>query len=239
MLEIYVTGTEHNSGKNFITAGLAATMQSLGYSTSVYKPVQTGAIEKNGFLQSPDLAFVKFADPYIKTYFTYLLKSNANPLVAAAAERTIIDRNQIMQDYQSISNVNECTIVDGTSGLATPYGKNFLEEDMIKTLDLPLLLVVSPAVSSINNIIMSINHAKSIGINLRGVIINDYPENTEDLNIKFMPRLIEEYSDAKILGVLGNLGDWKTINPNDLITNILTGVDIEAVFQIQIAKLSL
>ena len=74
MLEIYVSGIEKNSGKTFVTAGLAATMQSLGYDTCVYKPVQTGAIVKDGFAQAPDLAFVKFVDPYIKPYFSYLCR---------------------------------------------------------------------------------------------------------------------------------------------------------------------
>ena len=55
MLELFVSGSEKYSGKTFITAGLAATMQSLGYSTSVYKPVQTGAIEKNGFIHLNDI----------------------------------------------------------------------------------------------------------------------------------------------------------------------------------------
>ncbi len=239
MLELFVTASEQNSGKNFITAGLAATMQSLGYSTGVYKPVECGAVEKNGFLQSSDLAFVKFADPNIKTYFSYLLKAKASPLVAAAAEKTVIDKNVILQDYQSLTDRNECLLLDGTDGLATPYGKNFLEEDLIKCLDLPLLLVVSPKASSTNNIILSINHAFSKGINLRGVIINDYPEETDDMNIKLLPRLIEEYSDAKIMGILPYLGSWLEVNPNDLIENILTGVDLEGIFEIRIAKLQM
>lgn len=87
MLELFVTGAEKNSGKILVTAGLAATMQSLGYSTGVYKPVETSAVIKNGYIQSPDLAFVKFCDPYIKTYFTYLLKSKSSPLLSAAAEK--------------------------------------------------------------------------------------------------------------------------------------------------------
>lgn len=238
MLELFVTASEQNSGKNFITAGLAATMQSLGYSTGVYKPVECGAVEKNGFLQSSSLAFVKFADPNIKTYFSYLLKANASPLVAAAAEKTVIERDVILQDYQSLIDRYECFILDGTEGLAAPYGKNFLEEDLIKCLDIPLLMVVSAKTSSINNIIMSINHANSKGITLRGVIINDYPEETDDMNIKLLPRLIEEYSDTKIMGILPYLGSWLDVNPNDLIENILTGVDLEGIFQVRIAKLS-
>ena len=55
MLNLYVTSTNINDGKTFLTAGLAATMQSLGYKTSVYKPIQTGGIDIEGFMQSPIL----------------------------------------------------------------------------------------------------------------------------------------------------------------------------------------
>lgn len=237
MLELFVSAAEQNSGKNIVTTGLAATMQSLGYSTGVYKPVDCGAIEKNDSIQSQDLAFVKFADPNIKTYFSYLFKTNASPLVAAAAEKIAIDKNVILQDFQSLIDRNECLLVQGNDGLATPYGKNFLESDLIKCFDMPMLFVVSPNMS-INNIILSINHAISAGIKLRGVLINNYPATTEDVNVKLLPRLIEEYSDAKIMGILPIIEDYRTVNPNNLIENTLMGVDLEAVFQVRIAKLS-
>ena len=238
MLELFVTGADQNSDKIFVTAGLTATMQSLGYSTAVYKPVETGVIEKNGFVQSPDLAYVKFVDPFIKTYFTYLLKDRPNPLISAAKEGIVIEKNNILNDYQKLEDMYELLVVDGISGLATPLSKNFLEEDMIKILDLPLLLVVSASNSDINNILLTINHAKEKGIHIRGIILTNYPEQTQNSDIKLLPRLIEEYTDVKILGILPHFNK-SDLNPNDLISEILSGVDLEAVVNIRIAKLQL
>ena len=73
MLQLFITGVKPNSGKTFVTAGLAATMQSLGYSSAVYLPVQTGAVENGGYIQAPDLVYVKNIDENIKTYCSYLL----------------------------------------------------------------------------------------------------------------------------------------------------------------------
>ncbi len=239
MLELFVSGSEKYSGKTFITAGLAATMQSLGYSTSVYKPVQTGAIEKNGFIQAPDLAFVKFVDPYIKTYFSYLLKNNIIPAVAAELEQISINKEIIYQDYESIKKKYECILTDGTMGLSTPLGDDFLEQDLVSMLNIPVLIVVSPSGNSVNNTISEVNQAMTSGIKIRGVVINNCPENFQDLNVKSLPKLIEKYTDVKILGIMPYIGDLKKINPNDLISNILTGIDIESVFDIKIAKLEL
>ena len=238
MLELFVSGSEKNSGKTFVTAGLAATMQSLGYSTCVYKPVQTGAIEHQGFVQAPDLALIKFVDPYIKTYFSYLLKDNSIPAIAAEIENVKIDKNIIVEDYKSLEKEFECAITDGTQGLSTPLADDFLEQDLVKTLNLPVLLIVSPSENSINNTLANINQATANGVKIRGVIINDCPEIIQDVNIKSMPKLIEKHTDTKILGVMPHFEDLKSINPNDLISNVLTGVDLESVFDIKIAKLS-
>lgn len=229
MLELYVTGVEQKNDKIFVTAGLAVTMQSLGYSTGIYKPVEVGAQENEGFLQSNDLLFVKAHDIHIKTYFTYLLKEEISPILAGANEKIIIEKNIIARDFDTIKNENECLIVDGLWGLATPYGKNFLEEDVVKSLNLPLLLTVSAENSDLNNALLSINRAKE----LRGVIVNNYNENS--ISKKLLPKMLEEYTDAKVLGTLPHFDN--NVSSSDLITEILNGVDIEKVFDISIAKL--
>ena len=59
-------------------------MQSLGYSTGVYMPVQTGAVENNGYIEAPDLVYIKNIDKNIKTYCSYLFREDDVPLIAAA-----------------------------------------------------------------------------------------------------------------------------------------------------------
>lgn len=238
MLNIAIVGSDINVGKTFITAGLAATMQSLGYSTCVYKPIQTGAIEKNGFAQSPDLVFVKTVDPYIKTTSSYLLKQSSSAIIAAEAENIIIDRTVIKKDYDAIQKECDCTIVESTGGIMTPLAPNFLVSDMIKDLEIPIVIIIRPDSGIINQTLLTINHAELKGINIRGVIINNVPEKTKDPDLKNTPRLIEEYTNTKILGILKNFSQTK-IDPNNLITDVLNGIDIESVFDVKIAKLDI
>ena len=230
MLELYLTGVEQNKNKIFITAGLASTMQSLGYSTAVYKPVETGVEDF-----SKDLAYINYIDKYIETYYTYQLESPLNPLLSASAEGLVMEKSAIMQDYQKIMNRYECLLTDGLSGLATPMGRDFLEEDIVKSLVLPILFVVSAENPDINNTFLSLNRAKELGLEVRGVIINDYPEGTTDPNVKLMPKLIEEYTNAKVLGIFPKT---EFLSPEDLIAQTLNCIDIEEVFRIKIAKIS-
>ncbi len=237
MLSIYVASTELKSGKTFISAGLAATMQSLDYSTCVYKPIQTSGIEINGFMQSPDLTYIKTIDPYIETYFTYLFKSNCEPLIAAEKENEPIDIDLIIHEYKNITQKYDCSILDGSNGIMSPITANLTTLDMLKILKVPLLLVITPSNEAINNALLTLNLAKEKGVEIRGAIINNLPEYSDSANITSIPRIIEEYSDAKILGIVNQLED--KFNPNELINAILNGIDIESVFNVKIAKLDL
>ena len=197
MLDIFVTGVEQNKNKIFVTAGLAGTMQCLGYSCGVYKPVETGVIKK-----SKELDFVKSIDSFINTHFSYQLENEYSPILSAAKEGLVMEKDVIIEDYRKYKQKNECLIIDGLSGIGTPLGKDFLEEDIIKILNIPLLYVVSAKTSDINNTIIAVKRAKEKNIDLRGIIINDYPQNTDNEDIKMMSILIEEYTGTKVLGIL-------------------------------------
>ena len=237
MSNIYISSGNKKDGKTFLTAGLAATMQSLGYSTSVYKPIQTAGIEINGFTQSPDLTFIKTIDPYINTHFTYLFKSKTVPLIAAENENEFIDIELINNEYHNISSSSDCTIIDGDNGLLSPLAQSVQTIDMIRKLQIPVLFAITPREDSINDTLLSIYTAQEKGVEVRGVIINNIDENCSTEMLTSITRIIEEYSNIKILGLLPNLGN--KIQPEELITAILNGIDIESVFNVKIEKLEL
>jgi len=237
MIKLGITSTGYKKGKTFVSAGLASTMQSLGYATCVYKPVHTGGIEKNGFMQSQDLTFVKTMDPYIGTKFTYLFKSEQEPVIAAEIENARIDKYFIQNDFNVISEKYDCGIIDGNGGIASPIAANFSEADLFKFLRIPVLVVVTPQKDTVNEAILSINYAQQKNVDVRGVVINDYPEFSSDDCIKNIPRLIEEYTDVKILGIIEHLKSPYT--SNDLIATILNGTDVESIFDLKIEKLGM
>lgn len=237
MPNLYITSTAKKIGKTFVTSGIAATMQSLGYSTSVYKPIQTSGIELNGFMQSPDLTFVKSIDPYINTHFSYLFKEETEPLLAAELNNEFIDIEMILSDYKKIASTSECTLLDGDCGILSPIAPNLSTIDLIKKLMVPLLIVTNPSEDSINDTLMTISTAQEKGIDVRGVVINGIEDDYKPYLLKSIPRIIEEYTNVKVLGLLPKLK--QKYLPEDLITSILNGIDIESVFNIRIEKLDL
>lgn len=237
MLNLYVTSSQKRQGKTFLTAGIAATMQSLGYSTSVYKPIQTSGKEQNGFVQSPDLTFIKTIDPYINTHFSYLYRSDLEPVIAAEADSETIDIDYINNEYKRIISVSDCTIIDGDSGILSPVAPNILVADMLRKLSVPLLIVTEPDLNAVNNTFMTIACALEKGIEVRGVVINNIKKDCPKNLLNSLTRIIEEYTNVKILGLIPHLSGGLT--PEDLITAILNGVDIESIFNVRIEKLDM
>jgi dethiobiotin synthetase len=237
MLNIYISSPNKSDGKTFLSAGISATMQSLGYSTTVYKPIQTSGIDINGFMQSPDLTFIKSIDPYINTHFSYLFKENSEPLIASEAENSFIDIDFIASEYSKIIATSDCTILDSEGGLLSPLAPNTQNIDLIKKLQIPVLFVITPSENAINSTLLSIYTAIELGAEIRGVIINNIKENCPQEVLTSTTRIIEEYSGAKILGLIPNLGE--KVLPEDLIMGILNGIDIESVFNVKIEKLGI
>lgn len=237
MLNLYITSTVHKEGKSFITAGLAATMQSLGYKTAVYKPFQTAGIEINGFMQSPDLTYVKTLDPYIETHFSYLFKEKGDVLSVSESENKEIDIDFIFKDAKKFAMSSDCILLDGEDNIFSPIAAGVQNIDLINKLQVPILFVVSPGENSINNILLSLYGAKEKGAEISGVIVNNIKDDDNSKSVTNLVRAIEEYSDVKVLGMLPDMGE--NIQPEDLITGILNGIDIESVFNVKISKLEI
>lgn len=238
-MQIFVTGTDTDIGKTVVTAGLASVMQSLGYKAGVYKPFQSGAEEKNGFLVSPDLAYVKKLDFYVETLCTYLLKPPTAPYIAAEIDGVQINLSTVCREFQTLKQNCEVVLVEGAGGLMVPVTKDALMCDVAKMLDIPVLIVARPDLGTINHTLLTINQAKITGLDIAGVIINRYPMGTNDIAIKTAPRLIEEYTDANILGIIPDIPNFDIVKPGEIINVFLNSVDVEKIFRIKIPKLNL
>ena len=235
MLNLYIASSKRKCGKTFVSTGLAATMQSLGYSVCVYKPIQTAGIERAGFMQSPDLTYVKTVDPYINTHFTYLFKSDAEPIIASEIENNQIDIDLIQSEFKKISSVSDCTIIDSDNGIISPIAANLYNTDIIKRIKIPVLLITTPNNDAVNDTLLTVNHLTRNNIDIRGVIINNIMPDCDKTLLVSIPRIIEEYTDTKVLGLVENING--KITPQDLIASMLNGIDIESVFDIKIEKL--
>ncbi len=213
MLELFVSG----NCSGYISAGLAATMQSLGYSVCVYKPIEFNPVLQDGYLKSSDLSFAKKMDSNIKTFFSYLIEKKD--------DIENIDIEELTKDFNSIRNEFECVIICGTENLETNITKDITEKELVKTFNVPVLLVMEDIFQEA--CLKKLQKVLNYNVDLRGIFIPVLPNND----------YIKPYSCTNILGITPKYD--VNINPNDLICEILTKTDIEKIFDVKIAKLEL
>ena len=213
-MSIFITGTNTDVGKTVVTAGLAAVIKSFDHSVGVFKPVQSGSFKINNNLISPDLEFVKSVEPDILTKVSYNFKEPVAPSLAAVLEEVNIDIDKILEDYKELKNKCDFVIVEGAGGLLAPLKDKLLMRDLVKLLDLPLLIVARPNLGTINHTLLTIEAAKNQNINIAGIIISGYPSKTEDIAIKNAPDMIKNLSGETILGILPKI---ENLNNNPAI----------------------
>lgn len=233
MLSVYIAGLKKGTGKTLLSAGLAGTMQSLSYATSYFKPIQTGSN-----LLNDDADFLNRIDKNIKTFTSYKFQSISCPLVGAYKEGIKqIDIMKIMHEYKNNIMMTDCHIVEGCNSIYSPIDDKITEISLIEQFVMPLILVVNPLLSDIGEVISGINYIRANNINLMGVVINDYDISSEDIEIKYFPHLIKEFTGVKILGSLPHYPNFENLEPQILISDILNRLDIEDIFSLRIAKL--
>lgn len=224
---IFITGTDTNVGKTVVTAGLAAVMQGLGYTMGVYKPIQTGPVS--------DMEFVNSIDQNIMTKVTYYLKPATAPSLAAILDNVKIYKNRIKIDFDTMKESSDFLLVEGAGGLLVPIDEGFMMRELIKMLNLPVLIVARPDLGTINHTLMTVETARNADIDIVGIVISNYPVDTDDIAIKTAPDIISELSGEEVLGVLPAF-DPK--NPEALIDMVINNIDIQSIFGITIPKLT-
>lgn len=201
-MEYFITGIDTDIGKTFVTKGLALKFEGEGKKVGVFKPLQSGAIKsQNGFL-APDLEAVKKLSSTINTKCSYLLEGEVSPALAARMAGIKIDIEKIKSDFNSFKIENDVTLVEGAGGILAPATDDMLCADVIKALNVPIIVVTVPFLGRLNHTLLTLHYAKTMGIKVEGVIVNKVPEKTDDLATQNFIDELKRYTDAKILGTI-------------------------------------
>jgi dethiobiotin synthetase len=139
-----------------------------------------------------------------------------------------------------LSETCDFVIVEGAGGISVPINPSLTIKDLIKVLDLPILIVARPSLGTINHSILTVEYAKKYNLRIRGIIISGYPSNTEDITIKTAPQIISNFSQQEILGIIPYIKNLTLDNPDPelLIEAIIQNVDMEKIFDVELPKLS-
>ncbi len=192
----FVTATGTDVGKTFVTALLVKKWRGSGIDAGYYKAALSGAELRDSKWVAGDADYVKTMACLPDTQeqlVSYVYKEAVSPHLAARKEGNPVEIPKVRADFEAATKRHEFIFVEGSGGIICPIrydDKRIFLADIMKELGLPLLVVTTAALGSINACVLTVEYARAKGLSVRGIIVNRYGMSKnlemEDDNIAMM-----------------------------------------------------
>ena len=174
-LSLFVTGTDTGCGKTRVSCALLAALARAGFSVTGMKPVATGATRADARLVHDDVkALVAVSNVAIPRRYVnpYLFAPPCSPNIAAQQTATRIEPAVIEEAMRECRSRADAVVVEGVGGWCVPLGDDLWLEQLVHTLDMPVLLVVGVRLGCINHAILTARAIAQAGLPVLGWVAN-------------------------------------------------------------------
>jgi dethiobiotin synthetase len=202
---VFITGTDTGVGKTIIAAAITRALKMRGVSVGVMKPVETGCrMEGEKGLVPVDGAFLQYmaeTDTTLSDITPYRFETPVAPLIASEIEGRVIREEVILSTFKKIADDQDFMVVEGVGGLMVPVSRHLLVCDLIKLLDLSVIVVAGNTLGVINHTLLTVKAAENEGIRIAGVIINHTHSPHGDIAEDTNPGVLEKLLSVPVIGV--------------------------------------
>lgn len=213
---VVVIGTDTGVGKTIIAAGLVVSLQDQGMDVGVMKPLESGALSFESALIPRDALYLKELSGVrddLDLINPYCFRDPVAPGVGAEREGVEIDLGRIKELYGELRDRHDFMVIEGVGGLLVPVAKGALLPDLIKLLDLPLLLVARSSLGTINHTLLSLFYCTQEGLDVIGLIMNKTNPDMDPSEAS-NPDAIAQFTEVPVLGTFPYLGDYAGVKEN-------------------------
>jgi dethiobiotin synthetase len=172
---VFITGTDTGIGKTHFTLALMQALKKRGKRVNGMKPIASGAELINGSLINEDAELIM---KQCSEQLHYELINPAvydlpvSPNIAANKSNKIVSLEQISSCYKEIQSKSDNIIVEGVGGWRVPISDDLDISDLVRKLQLPVILVVGLKLGCINHSILTADAIKADGLLLVGWVSN-------------------------------------------------------------------
>jgi dethiobiotin synthase len=165
---VFVTGTDTAIGKTTFSALLISMLKRAQMHVRYFKPIQTGA-------DSDTDAIARLSglnrDRILESSYQFV--EPMAPYRAAELNGHEIEIDPIKREFfQAMKTANDFWVVEGVGGLLVPINSRQTVRDLALSLELPLLIVASTRLGTINHILLTVEAARSAGCLVLGLVLN-------------------------------------------------------------------
>lgn len=196
---IFITGTDTDIGKTYVTALLVKTLREAGYDVGYYKAAISGADS----VGESDAGFVnRFAGigESEDMLLSYLYKHAVSPHLAARMEGHPVEKEVILAGWARAAARYPYVTMEGSGGICCPIRHDekavYYLEDIVHWLHLPSLIVADAGLGTINHVVLTAFYMKARELPVKGVLLNNWKGGVmEEDNVK----MIEEMTGLPVL----------------------------------------
>ena len=196
-----VCGTA-GSGKTLVILGLIQLARKRGMPIGACKPVDVGDIE----YQSKDLAsdaerFLEIGrmPEHISLINPYLLNETLPTQLAAERDGIRLDLKLIEKRLDELSKRYPQVLIEGPSGLLTPFTDSSSWLEVIKMWHPQLIWVSGIGVSDLETSLLALRILQESGLSVK-IILNSFSANQDREMIQYQWLTLEEQLKASVLG---------------------------------------
>lgn len=203
---IFIVGTDTDVGKTIITAGIMHILRSNGYNAVYFKVALSGALEENNKLIPGDTELVskvgKLEEPY-ENITPYVYKEAVSPHLAASIENNPIKLEVVKEKYNYLKSKYDYIVAEGSGGIVCPLIDDergvYTLDSLIKDLNMKVIIIARAGVGTINHSVLTVKYIESLGIKIKGIIINNYKD---ELPYSDNVKMIEKLTNVPVIGKL-------------------------------------
>jgi dethiobiotin synthetase len=171
----FVTGTDTGVGKTLVSAALLTALARSGRRVVGMKPVASGCDATPYGLRSADAEALRVAGNVAADYEVvnpYALAAPTAPHLAAAAAGVQIDLGSLCTQYARLAAQADDVVVEGIGGWLVPINRTQTMADVVRALDLPVILVVGMRLGCLNHALLTQSAVAASGCRLVAWVAN-------------------------------------------------------------------
>ena len=205
MKGIFITGTDTDAGKTYVSSLIIEALRGAGVDAVGYKPICCGGREDAYALQKASGGEID-----LERVNPQWMRTPAAPYVAGMFENHDLDLSSLVKDCKDLAADHEVIIAEGVGGWMVPMAKDYMVADYARDLGLPVILVVGNRLGALNHTLLTVQSMRAIGVEPAGMIFNN---------------LVDELDTAAIT----NKGIAEDLTGVEVITDVIHGQEeIEA-----------
>ena len=172
MNSCFITGTDTEVGKTFVTCALLLALKQRGIRAIGMKPVAAGTDERGHNDDVEALLAASSVRAACELVNPCLFAAPIAPHIAAQETGRPIDLAHIVGCFRQLEQQADAVLVEGVGGFCVPLGERVDAADLAEQLALPVILVVGMRLGCINHALLTQAAIAARGLKLVGWVAN-------------------------------------------------------------------